>query len=240
MSRAFTLVELLVVIGIIALLISILLPTLGRAREQAKAIKCASNLRQIGAAVVMYANQNRGYTAPWTRLSKWETGDLYQRNSSGEVEVYWGTRYLVAGGLVKETFACPSEQSRTGRNLGGDNPYLHYAINGYGIGLTAAERAAKFDDPAEFAWFRRYQNEWVGRPLGKLRHPTQTVFAQDAGDEAIEGNGDTFDNWYQHAVQLQFEWLRHGKAANVVFGDGHVDRLRQDEQADTRWLSGRW
>jgi prepilin-type N-terminal cleavage/methylation domain-containing protein/prepilin-type processing-associated H-X9-DG protein len=62
--KGFTLVELLVVLGIIALLISILMPALKKVQTQAMSVQCQSNLRQVGIFLIMYANENRGFMIP--------------------------------------------------------------------------------------------------------------------------------------------------------------------------------
>ena len=66
----FTLVELLVVIGILAMLLAILLPVLSRARQEANAAKCMSNLHQIALGMVMYTEQNHGWIIPAYNLPR--------------------------------------------------------------------------------------------------------------------------------------------------------------------------
>jgi prepilin-type N-terminal cleavage/methylation domain-containing protein/prepilin-type processing-associated H-X9-DG protein len=89
-GRGFTIVELLVVIGIIAVLITMLLPVLHRAREHTRTIACASNLRQIGMAEMEYINESHGRQVP--------TGyDVFGTNNS--TGVYW-PGILMGGGYI--------------------------------------------------------------------------------------------------------------------------------------------
>ena len=193
---AFTLVELLVVIGIIALLISILLPALGNAKESAKNVACKSNLRQIALATIMYTVDNRT-KLPGGRNYEWQYGD---NPATPAIDGYVGIPYSpppdntapfvqvlllpylkAAGGQVNGVFRCP-------------------ALEGQGPDWLLQPGSTHY----------RYNLDYApSRKMTEMKRSTEAMLFYDVC-------------WPDWLPQQLFHRAGKVKQINLVFGDGHV------------------
>ena len=123
---AFTLIELLVVVAIIALLISILLPSLTQARERAKAAVCVGNLRQIGLAMEMYLEDTELYYP----------GEHSARGRGGGTCVTWAPRLRLYASMNEELFWCPTAEDDTYWKVIFGVPRIPEYVRGYGYQPT--------------------------------------------------------------------------------------------------------
>ena len=134
----FTLVELLVVVGVIAVLVSMLLPVVRNAREQAARIQCASNLRQVGVAEAMYAASNRGYLLARDGGHPMSVGDLVHTSKP-----YYSINLSTL--MDPRVWFCPRTQiAIDGKNLGALTRKQH--CRRLPVAPTGSDRAGAGDD----------------------------------------------------------------------------------------------
>jgi prepilin-type N-terminal cleavage/methylation domain-containing protein/prepilin-type processing-associated H-X9-DG protein len=253
--RGFTLTELLVVVGLIAVLISLLLPVLGRVRAAANAAACMSNLRQMHTAWTMYLTEHRGrlpvhvqYNPPVTPPS--------------QLEVSWRSYWLgvldsyrVRGGaLLCAAAPEPIAYSQTGAKGAGN---VNYAWTGRHMSAGVARlntttfRTGSYGYNGRLVPLGGYGSDLKASRINQVRRLTEVpVFFDCTQLDAVPDNGDPSlpvqspgDLRGETPIGAPNHWrfliARHGRAINVAFADGSVGRVPLEETYQLEW-SGAW
>lgn len=198
-KTSFTLIELLVVIAIIAILAAILLPALNQARERSKNTKCISNLKQLNAASLFYAGDNKDYVLPGATK-----GYTFPDNRTGYYWYQFATLYVAHGVLQ-----CPTATGASLYNVGNSQYFTSNANGTYPISYISNVSITGFLN--------------INRKIlqyHRLTKPSISILMLDGhGSDVILGSQITITSTIGYADRI----FRHpGRRANLALGDGHV------------------